>query len=67
MADKDVDAMISALAPYIDSWHCADLDVARAMSAAELQQRVQSLHEANSAKEKTHSAVAQKQKTRSAS
>jgi dihydrofolate synthase/folylpolyglutamate synthase len=41
MADKDLEAIIRRMAPLVDAWHFTDLPIARAASAAELQQ----LHE----------------------
>lgn len=33
MADKDVDQIIAAVAPNVDSWHCGQLSVGRALPA----------------------------------
>ena len=41
MADKDLEAIIRRMAPLVDAWHFTDLPIARAASAADLQQ----LHE----------------------
>jgi dihydrofolate synthase / folylpolyglutamate synthase len=41
MADKDLEAILRRMAPLVDAWHFTDLPIARAASAAELQQ----LHE----------------------
>jgi dihydrofolate synthase / folylpolyglutamate synthase len=38
MADKDLEAIIRRMAPLVDAWHFTDLPIARAASAAELQQ-----------------------------
>jgi dihydrofolate synthase/folylpolyglutamate synthase len=43
MADKDVDAVITRIAPLIDAWYCTDLPLARAASAAQLAARVHEL------------------------
>jgi dihydrofolate synthase/folylpolyglutamate synthase len=43
MADKDVDAVITRIAPLIDAWYCTDLPLARAASAAQLAARVRQL------------------------
>ncbi len=43
MADKDVDAVITRIAPLIDAWYCTDLPLARAASAAQLEARVRAL------------------------
>ncbi|KQU80651.1 MULTISPECIES: bifunctional tetrahydrofolate synthase/dihydrofolate synthase [unclassified Rhizobacter] len=41
MADKDLEAIIRRMAPLVDTWHFTDLPIARAATAADLQQ----LHE----------------------
>ncbi|NKI93485.1 bifunctional tetrahydrofolate synthase/dihydrofolate synthase [Rhizobacter sp. SG703] len=41
MADKDLEAIIRRMAPLVDAWHFTDLPIARAATAADLQQ----LHE----------------------
>ncbi len=41
MRDKDIPALLSAMAPLVDAWHCCDLPTPRAASAAELAEQVQ--------------------------
>jgi len=36
MRDKDIPALLTRMAPLVDSWHCCDLPTPRAASAAEL-------------------------------
>jgi len=43
MADKDVDAVIAALSPCAHSWYCGNLDVERAMPAAQLAKRIKAI------------------------
>ena len=36
MADKDIESVVGALGPVVDTWHCAGLDVPRAIDVDEL-------------------------------
>jgi dihydrofolate synthase / folylpolyglutamate synthase len=44
MRDKDIEAMLTRLAPVVDHWHFTDLPTARAASAQELAKRHAALH-----------------------
>jgi dihydrofolate synthase/folylpolyglutamate synthase len=43
MADKDLDAMLSRVAPLVDRWYLCDLPIARASKAADLVSHIRAL------------------------
>ena len=43
MADKDLDAMLSRVAPLVDRWYLCDLPIARAIKAVDLVPHIQAL------------------------
>ena len=49
MRDKDIAALLARIEPLIDVWHCCDLPMPRAATAAELAALVQSAIEATTA------------------
>ena len=54
MADKDLQAMLERLGPFMDRWYFTDLPLPRAATAAQLQQQWQSLNRRADATSSTH-------------